>query len=395
MADPKTITKENITEFMNSNSRICEMSSASEIDVPIDPRIDINIITGDDPDPKFVNVEVIRAGIISKVNNRRYNNNIVREINALTPGTQGFLGHQDPMKEGFEFREPQCIFVGSMVDHMPDGLDRSIAKAYLFKSSNLREWIPKSIAAGNPMTVSINATGDVMRGDYSDIIDVVHISELLSIDWANPGTEGCETSQAISVVREMQDDKGGDNNMGDLNPKEIIQNATITEFKAYNPNGYNGVIQGVTMMELQDQNPKLVEQIIENNKITELALTVKGKVEKVKIKELQGMIMDYESKISQLEGEIKTAKISELKTKLVADMVPDQFREKIMPRITGDTEDAIKKSIEGEVAYIKEMSGGTAWDNRPAGRMHDESGDDIKAVMAEMFGHKVEDKDKK
>lgn len=392
MADPKTITKENITEFMACKLRICEMSDGSEIDVPVDPRIDIGIITGDDPDPKFVNVEVIRAGIISKINNRRYNNNIVREINALTPGVQGFLGHQDPMKEGFEFREPQCIFVGSMIDHMPDGLDRVIAKAYLFKSSHLREWIPKSIAAGNPMTVSINATGDIMRGDYSDVIDVVHISELLSIDWANPGTEGCETSQAISVVREMQDNNEGGNNMADVSPKEIIQNTTISEFKAYNPAGYDGVIQGITMTELQDKNPRLVEQIIENNKITELALTVGGKEEKVKIKELQSMITDYEEKISKLEGQIQDAKISEMKTKLVASMVPDRFREKIMPRVSGSTEDEIKKSIEGEVAYIKEMSGGTGWDNTPAGRLPDTNGDDIKAAMAEMFGHKVEDK---
>ena len=69
----KDIIKESVSIFMNANERICEMVTDVEvINVPVDPRIDISTITADDPDPKFVNVEVIRAGISG--NNRRYNN---------------------------------------------------------------------------------------------------------------------------------------------------------------------------------------------------------------------------------------------------------------------------------------------------------------------------------
>ena len=198
--EPNGMIKNGMISIMVSDKRICEMvSEMSMINVPVDPRIDIDTITADDPDPKFVNVEVIRAGVSN--NNRRYNNNIVKEISQLIVGCQGFFGHPDPSKYGFEFREPQCIYVGSIIDEMPDGLNRCIAKAYLFKTSQLREWVPKSIAAGNPMTVSINGSADIMRG--GDIIDVVHMTDLQSVDWANPGTEGLETSRAMSVVTEI------------------------------------------------------------------------------------------------------------------------------------------------------------------------------------------------
>lgn len=400
----KKETNQKILEMMNLEARICEMSdTASSINVPVDPRIDISVITADDPDPKFVNVEILRAGKISKTNRRRYNNNIVREVNELIPGTQGFLGHSDPSKEGFEFRKPHCIYVGSTIDHMPDGLDRCIAKAYLFKTSELREWVPKSIAAGNPMTVSINATGDIIRNDYGDgygdyIIDVVHISELLSVDWANPGTEGVDTSQALSVVKEMQNKEGGDDDMADvtqtIDPKKIISNVTVTELKAYNPDSYNGVLKGVTVTELQAQNPALVQQIINDNQITEMALKIGGKEEKVKISEMQATIDKFEQTIADLNGKVEQAKISEMRSKLLGEMVPEKYRDKIGARVTGDTEEAIKKSIESEVAYIKEMSGGTVWNNMPVGRQQESAEvDDIKASIASMFGHKQDDED--
>ena len=67
----KEYTKEQLIDIMTSKSRICEMvSETTMVNVPVDPRIDIETITADDPDPKFVNVEVIRAGISG--NRRRY-----------------------------------------------------------------------------------------------------------------------------------------------------------------------------------------------------------------------------------------------------------------------------------------------------------------------------------
>jgi hypothetical protein len=387
MAIPATkIEKQNIFDIMNSKTRICEMvATGSIIDIPTDPRIDISTITADDPDPKFVVVEVLRAGISG--NRKRYNNNIVKEVNDMVPGIQGFFGHPDPSKYGFEFREPQTIYVGSMIDHMPDGLDRCIAKAYIFKTSPLREWVPKSIAAGNPMTVSINGTGDIMRS--GDISDVIHMNELQSIDWANPGTEGMETSKAISVVKEMQDNEGGVNMDAQLTVQEVMKNATVTEFKAFNPNGYESVIKGVTVAELQSLNPKLVEQIVESGKITELSYIVGSDKKTVKITELQSLVDGYEDKITEMKEQAELAKITEYKNRKISEQVPDKLREKISSRVTGKTEAEIDKSLDAEIAYIREMGG---FDNLPAPRSKQQSGDIDKESMKALFGVKSDKK---
>lgn len=380
-------TREIISELMgNVDSRVCEVvTEQPTIDVPVDPRIDIETIIADDSNPKFVNVEVLRSGI-SKTNNRRYNNNNVAEVNRMIPGVQGFFGHPDPSKYGFEFREPQCIYVGSIIDHMPDGLDRCIAKAYLFKTSPLREWIPKSIAAGNPMTVSINGIGDIVRN--GDIIDVIHMTELQSIDWANPGTEGMETSQAMSVVREMQNEnKEGGSKMAEVNAQDIIKNVTVTEFKAYNPEGYNNVLKSVTVQELQAVNPALVQSIIDANKTTEVSLNIEGAAKTVQISEMQGIVSGYEKTIADLKDKAETAKISEYKSRQIAALVPEQYREGISKRVTGKTEADIDASINAEIGYIREMGGMT---NVPVGTQKRDMGSqpDIKEQVRDLFGAK-------
>lgn len=369
---------EKISEMISFDNRLLEMVTDNSLNVAVDSRINIAAITSDDENPMFVNVEVVRAGISG--NNRRYNNAVVREVNALVPGVQGFLGHPDPSKYGFEFREPQCIYVGSMVDVLPDNTERCIAKCYVFKNSPLREWIPKSIAANNPMTVSINAIGDVIKSD--SILDVVHISELQSIDWANPGTEGMFTSKAMSVVSEQKSNMGGSEEM---DAKEIIKNATVAEFKAYNPDAIAGLLKSVTVEEMQSANPELVAEIKKSSAITEMKLVVDGEEKMVKLTELQGMIDSKNTKIAELNNTIATMKIEEFKSKKIAELVPEQYREKISGRITGATEDAITECINNEIAYIREMGG---LDNTPGKREQHGSTDDIKTQVAKLFGHR-------
>lgn len=377
--EPKNITKESVSIFMNANERICEMfTDNTVINVPVDPRIDIDTITADDPDPKFVNVEVIRAGISG--NNRRYNNNVVNEVSQLIPGCQGFFGHPDPSKYGFEFREPQCIYVGSIVETMADGLNRCIAKAYLFKTSPLREWVPKSIAAGNPMTVSINGSADVMRS--GDLLDVIHMTDLQSVDWANPGTEGMETSKAMSVVQELLNNKGG-TDMAE-NVQDIVKNMTVAEFRAYNPNGYDSILKGITVQELQAANPDLVASIMESGKITEMQLTIGGKQETIQVTELQGKFDAYEQRITELENAEKIAKLDAYKLKKVTEMVDEAHTEIFMKRVTGNTEAEIDASIESEIAFVREMGG---MNNKPAPR-NVQTDDNMKSAVLSMFGVK-------
>lgn len=384
---PKDITKENISILMSAKQRICEMSGDTQmVNVPVNPRIDIATITADDPDPKFVNVEVIRAGVSG--NSRRYNNGVVNEISDLVPGCQGFFGHPDPSKYGFEFREPQCIYVGSVVENMADGLARCIAKAYLFKTSPLREWVPKSIAAGNPMTVSINGSADIMRS--GDLLDVIHFSELQSIDWANPGTEGMETSKAMSVVNEMNQNKGGKEEMAEQQTaQDIMKNMTVAEFRAYNPTGYNGLLEGLTVQELMAVNPKLVSTIIENNKVTEMQFTIGGKQESVKVTEIQGKFDAYEQKITELQNAKDQAELDTYKLQKITEQVDEAHVETFMKRVSGKTKDEIDKSIEAEIAFVREMGG---MNNTPAPRSRQQGGQNMEQAMLDLFGVKSDKK---
>lgn len=372
---------EQIYDIIKCDTRVLEMvSETTMINVPVHPSINIDVITADDPDPRFVNVEVIRGGTISG-NNRRYNNENVRQINKMVPGVQGFLGHPDPSKYGFEFREPQCIFVGSILDTMEDGSVRCIAKCYLFKSSRLREWIPKSIAANNPMTVSINGRADVIRsGEY---IDVVTVNDLESIDWANPGTEGISSSKAMSVVREMENNNNGGNTM---EVKDILKNATVTEFKAFNPDGYSSMVKSISLTELQAHNPDLVKAIEDSARISEMKLTIGGTEKVVKLTEMQGIVTDLEGQVTTAKNEAKESKLTEFKTAKIAEMIPEELREQVSKRVTGDTEDAIVASINAEIGYIREMKGLGA--NDPIGRQASHSSDSVKESVARLFGSK-------
>lgn len=372
---------EQIYDIIKCDTRVLEMvSETTMINVPIHPSINIDVITADDPEPRFVNVEVIRGGTISG-NNRRYNNENVRQINKMVPGVQGFLGHPDPSKYGFEFREPQCIFVGSMLDTMEDGSVRCIAKCYLFKSSRLREWIPKSIAANNPMTVSINGRADVIRsGEY---IDVVTVNDLESIDWANPGTEGISSSKAMSVVREMENNNNGGNTM---EVKDILKNATVTEFKAFNPDGYSSMVKSISLTELQAHNPDLVKAIEDSARISEMKLTIGGTEKVVKLTEMQGIVTDLEGQVATAKNEAQASKLTEFKTAKIAEMIPEELREQVAKRVTGDTEDAIVASINAEIGYIREMKGLGA--NDPIGRQASHSSDSVKESVARLFGSK-------
>lgn len=367
------------------DGRIIEMASGDikpSIDVPVDPRINIDVITSDDSDPMFVNVEVTRTGKISG-NNRRFTVEAVNDVNAMTPGLQGFLGHPDPGKVGFEFRKPQCIYVGSMIDNMDDGNIRCVAKCYIFKSSDLREWIPKSIAAGNPMTVSVNGYGDIIVNS-DGIMDVVRFNDLQSIDWANPGTEGMSTSKAMNIVSEMNNNTGGN----DMEKSDIIKDTNITEYKAFNPAGYTGLIQSISVTELREHNPSLVKSIEDAVKVTEMTLKVDGKDTTVKISEMQSVVDGLEKKVNDMITEQKKSKLEAFKKSKIEEMVPENLRDKISARISGETEEAITECINSEIAYIREMGG---MQNLPNKNQQTHSADELKDSICKLFGVKKAD----
>jgi len=339
---------------------------ASSYNVPVHPSIDVSELVKDDENPMFANIEVIREGV-SEGNNRVFDAHSVRQIYDLIQGQIGYFGHPDPDKHGHEFRDPQSIYVGAMLDTVEtpwgETILRILAKTYVFKSSNLREWIPKAQAAGNPMTVSINALGDIETdGSY---IYIKNITKLESIDWANPGTQGMSESQVLSVVSEMQ--KNNNNDMGgnlEMDKNTILKGVTIAELASVNPTLVSNIISNVSITELEASAPKVVAQIKEGAKITEMALKVGGEDKTIKLVDVQGIVDAKDVKITELQGTIDTAitdaaktELETFKTQKITELVADEYREKITARVTGDTKETIEASINTEVAYITEMIG--------------------------------------
>lgn len=173
-----------------------------------------------------------------------------------------------------------------------------------------------------------------------------------------------------------------------INAQDIMKNMSVAEFKAYNPNGYEGMIKGITVQELQAMNPEVVESIIEANKVTEMKFTINGKEESVKVTELQGKFTAYEEKITELENAKKHAELEAYKVQKITEMVDEAHVDAFMKRVSGNTKEEIDASIQGEIDFVREMGG---MNNPPAGRNQQKFGDDMKSAVRNMFGVK-EDK---
>lgn len=177
--------------------------------------------------------------------------------------------------------------------------------------------------------------------------------------------------------------------------KDVLKNASITEFKAYNPDGYAGILRSATLQEMQANNPSLVKQIEDSVRVTEMTLTIGGKQETVKLTELQARITEMETKMAAAENEVKQAKLTEYKQTKIAEMIPEELREQVSKRVTGDTEDAIVASINAEIGYIREMRGLGPNDpigtnvRQAGGHGSQGGGEDIREMVAAMFGSKA------
>lgn len=172
----------------------------------------------------------------------------------------------------------------------------------------------------------------------------------------------------------------------EMEVKDVLKNATVTEFKAFNPDGYANMVKSIGLTELQAHNPALVKAIEDGAKITEMALKVGGEAKTIKLTELQGVIDGLEGQLATLTAEAKSAKLTEYKTTKIAEMIPEALREQVSKRVTGDTEEAILASINAEIAYIREMKGLGA--NDPIGVNARDGGGtpDLKDQVASLFG---------
>lgn len=372
---------EELFDVLEMSDYLCEIVSADEsCVVPTDPRVNIAELTKDDDSPMFATVEIIRNG--KSRNRRNYPADLVMKLKEQVVGIVSYQGHSDPSQRGFEFREPQGIFVGASVTNDGDKV-RLLGKQYIFKTSSLREWLPKSIACGNPMSVSIQGSAKcTKRVDGS--IDVLEIVNLESIDWCNAGTQGCPNSLNLSLTTEMVE-----------RSEEMLDDVKVVEEVVEEPTN-DPIIEEVTEeptnevteeVSVEDEENPVAEEVVEEpteDKVVEIAEepTVEPLSEmEVKISEMEALITEKDTLIAELEAEIlgfyKKEKLAEVR---------EEDRAIFESRLTGTTKEEIDSQLTEMVEFAKAIRG---FDNQPVGAIkknNTASDEDIKEQVIRLFG---------
>jgi len=374
-----------ISEQLGITGSVIGIEDEQSINIPIDERLDIDqIVVDGDTKPVFVIVETVRSDTASR-NGRLFTERSVMDIHNQTPGTMGYLGHPDPSRVGFEFRDPQSIFVGSILE-TEGGILRAISKAYIFPESPLRQWVPASIAAGNPIGVSVFGDGQGRPDPISGNVIIERMHNLESIDWTNPGTQGMLNSESLNVVNEM--DQNGQNNQGGSKDMEVgvkLDTITIAELKQANPTIVDNIIANISIAELQQHNPKVVEKIQDEVKVSEISLTLNGEEKKVSLKDVQSHIDARDIVIKEMTNDKIATEMAGLVETKITELVEEDYRDAVKNRVTKNNyadEASLVAAINEEVTFIAELAGNMGPDfKKPKGNpQRKNTGDDASAI---------------
>lgn len=331
---------------------LLEMADESSIDIPFDSNLDIEEIISDDEHPMFVIVEVLRNTL--SLNKRRYSTKNVIEVSEQIIGKPAYLGHANPNGVGWEFREPHALFVGAITEQIDNKL-RCLAKAYLFKTSELREWLPKTLKVGNPLQVSLSAKASGYKQGEEIIIS--SITELESVDFCNSGTAGVPTSLVLNVTEMLE--KGD----LDMDRAEVIASLTIEEIQSC-PNYNEAIPEQITEISLvideEAENVPLAEVQTRINEIKERPYVVNveldGQMRTLTGDEIYDTITELyanrnllQAKIDEIYAKQELDRIKAYKESKVFEMFGEKQGAIVLDRITGETEEA----IDGQIAEMK------------------------------------------
>lgn len=370
---------------------ILEMSDNSSIDIPFSDKLDIAEITADDDSPKYAIVEVIRNGF--SLNQRKYSIKNVEQIAELIIGKPAYLGHKDPNKVGWEFREPHALFVGSVTETIGDKV-RCLAKAYLFKTSELREWLPKTLSAKNPLEVSISASCTGVKKDDGSII-IIDITDLDSVDFCNSNTAGCPTSVVLDVTEMLEE------GVEKMDRAEVIASLTIEEIQSC-PNFNEAIPKPITEISLViNEEAEMIPLGEVQTRIDELkqrelvvAVEVDGTTENLtgnqifdKINELYAQRDLLQAKIDEINAKAELDRIRRHKEEKVFEMFGEKQGSIILPRITGETEEAIDAQISEMRDFVNALSFDII-DNPPIPNTPPTSKEDLQSKVNSLFSKK-------
>lgn len=262
--------------------------TAEQIDIPVSDKIDIKKLTDGDPDPMFVTVKALKKGLSG--NGFYYSMEILQKIRDQLP-IYAYKGHlKDETELGFRFREPINPWLAGEIKN-----DWLYVKGYIPpEEDNFRKKIALSLKV-KPLTVSIHGFLNAMpKGEFKKYVTDY---QLLSIDWANPGTEGIPGAQVVAIGSEQKQSK-----------EDTMDRAEI--------------IAGLTLDEIKKERPDLVQSLSSEMANSEEAKK-KRETETEKLKTLEAENLQLKTDMlnahkDKLLGEIKDEKIRDIAKDLLS-----------------------------------------------------------------------------
>jgi len=298
-----------------------ESAQLSSEQIDFHPAIDIAKLTEGDPAPYFVTVRAMKSGISE--NDFNYSSEIVKKIQSQLP-TYGHLGHLKDFQDlSYRFRDPVTIWLAGEIKG-----DWLYVKGYVPpEQDKLRKQIKLSLKANKPMAVSIHGLMKSLPakgGKYRDVIDY----RLLSIDWANPGTEGITGAGVVQISKEQKNQQKEDS----MERAELIASLGMDDLKKERPDLVTAIQGEMANTEQAKQKQKEIDDKIKSLEAENLNLK-KQTLESHRTK----LLSEYkDKKLRTLAGELlKGETIADLDTSFTTVKTRVAELTQGMPIITG------------------------------------------------------------
>lgn len=277
--------KKTRTGYETLAATVAEMKDTVEtgdgIDIPIDTS-KVQGILERDKSPRFVTIQVARETVSG--NKRRYSaaliDSIAEQINRHNP--IGGAGHIPEGAEGHAFPPTETVWLGATVKEI-DGKKVCYAKGYILPSAaERRNYLELAKDLGKNVAVSIWGKAKEAVYDAKDKVYDIRGLNLQRIDWVPPGTEGIPNDGTLILASEMVSPKKGNQRKDNKMERE-------------------DVIKDLKIGEMQEHNPKLVEEIqggaaaVSEMKTVRAKLGIKEDADAAQtIGEMQAKIRDHE-----------------------------------------------------------------------------------------------------
>jgi hypothetical protein len=258
---------------------------------------------------------------------------IAEQINSGHP--DGYAGHLTDEERKTKVPDAQTVWLGAAVKDV-DGKKVVYAKGYVMPyAKKRRQYLQTAKDIGKKVSVSIYGKFDGLYDRAKKTYDIAKI-HLESVDWSRPGAEGLPVSATPLIASEMNQGNQGEDEA--MDKSEAIKQATLSE--------------------MQEHNPKLVEQIQETSGVVSemadvrKALGVDEKADKTKVTET----------IAEMQ---QTIRKQELETELRDRIKPREARKFIKSMVISEMKDdesvvdAIERVLKTDdaKAIIKDKSG--------------------------------------